>query len=301
MSISCDPQSLVSNASCFSCITGDPKEWVKLYLLRHIAGLDAMTPQDLLAASACMTCVPPGMFKAVETYLLCQIANRGSGTSDVTWTPTSVDFFKVLVFGSNALATLPGITSITYTPTTSGGFQFGKLDDLTSFSAPNLVTVTDSFQFDNAPKLTNLSCPVLASIGADLSVSTDNLLTAVSFPALTVVPGSFAIQTSAALTSISLPALTSIGADVFCGASPLLTSVDLPNVIFQEPGIVTFFNCGLNAASINQILARCVASPIFASGGISVTLGGGTNAAPTGQGNLDKATLIAAGNTVTTN
>jgi hypothetical protein len=58
----------------------------------------------------------------------------------------------------------------------------------------------------------------------------------------------------------------------------------------------------LPAAAVNQILADFVVS-LGISGRVvcTVTLSGGTNAAPTGQGILDEATLIAAGWTVTTN
>lgn len=53
-----------------------------------------------------------------------------------------------------------------------------------------------------------------------------------------------------------------------------------------------------NPANINIILAACVAAG--SPNGI-LDLSGGTNAAPTGQGITDKATLILAGWTVTTN
>jgi hypothetical protein len=58
----------------------------------------------------------------------------------------------------------------------------------------------------------------------------------------------------------------------------------------------------LPAAAVNQVLADFVVS-LGISGRVvcTVTLSGGTNAAPTGQGILDKATLVAAGWTVTTN
>lgn len=55
---------------------------------------------------------------------------------------------------------------------------------------------------------------------------------------------------------------------------------------------------GAAITNTNQILAEAVASGV--SGG-TLDLSGGTNAAPTGQGLIDKATLILAGWTVTTN
>jgi hypothetical protein len=62
-----------------------------------------------------------------------------------------------------------------------------------------------------------------------------------------------------------------------------------------------FGSNALPAAAVNQVLADCVVS-LGISGRVvcTVNLAGGTNAAPTGQGLTDKATLVAAGWTVTT-
>lgn len=37
-------------------------------------------PQDLMTASKCMRCIPPGMRDDVIIYLLCQIAEAGSAS-----------------------------------------------------------------------------------------------------------------------------------------------------------------------------------------------------------------------------
>jgi hypothetical protein len=58
----------------------------------------------------------------------------------------------------------------------------------------------------------------------------------------------------------------------------------------------------LSAASVNAILAWYAANySLGAAGDQFIDLSGGTNAAPSGQGLADKATLIANGWTVTTN
>lgn len=58
----------------------------------------------------------------------------------------------------------------------------------------------------------------------------------------------------------------------------------------------------LSAASVNSILAAAALyESDYAPGDGALDLSGGTNAAPTGQGLTDKATLISAGWTVTTN
>jgi len=68
--------------------------------------------------------------------------------------------------------------------------------------------------------------------------------------------------------------------------------------------VLTIFNASVNAlteVAVNAILADLVVAQAGGNPVCTVSLSGGTNAAPTGQGLLDKATLIAAKWTVTTN
>jgi len=72
----------------------------------------------------------------------------------------------------------------------------------------------------------------------------------------------------------------------------------MPNVIFSDGSLMTFDFDSLDVASVNQILRRGVVSGTTTS---DYELANGANAAPAGQGLIDKATLIGAGNTVNTN
>ena len=65
--------------------------------------------------------------------------------------------------------------------------------------------------------------------------------------------------------------------------------------------VINFSTNALPASAINQILADTLALHIVSGTVITLTLTGGTNAAPTGQGATDKAALITHGCTVTTN
>jgi hypothetical protein len=68
--------------------------------------------------------------------------------------------------------------------------------------------------------------------------------------------------------------------------------------------VLTIFDASTNALTdiaVNAILADLVVAQAGGNPVCTVSLSGGTNAAPTGQGLLDKATLIAAKWTVTTN
>lgn len=64
--------------------------------------------------------------------------------------------------------------------------------------------------------------------------------------------------------------------------------------------IIDLSGNALPVADVNEILNR-LTNPDWASYPLDLDLSGGTNAAPTGQGLLDKATLIGLGCTVTTN
>ena len=76
MPVSCEPDELVAISTCYTCISGNNIDAVKIYLLAVAAGLQDMTPQELVTAAKCYaSCIPKDMQKAVQNYLLCQIAN----------------------------------------------------------------------------------------------------------------------------------------------------------------------------------------------------------------------------------
>jgi len=96
-----------------------------------------------------------------------------------------------------------------------------------------------------------------------------------------------------------VPELASVNANFNCYSNSSLTAVDLSSYLPTNDTHQNFFNCALTAASVNHILARCVANPAYVSG--FVRLGGGANAAPTGQGITDTAILIERGVVAFTN
>lgn len=379
MPISCNPQDLIGNASQFCCITGETAQAVKLYLLRHIAGLDAMTPQELLAASACwMTCVPSGAYKAVEAYLLCQIANSGGGgqtcrslsgdappTGSVTPdfigqfyidTSTNPDSLYQSTGTTSAdwahygekYFTAGGRTLVGDTTTTSYTYQGEQLNSglflasntaLLSFDAPHLTQLSNnSVSFSTGfgllvlgnSALVSVSCPNLISVTSTafrgtLNITSNAALVSLNFDALTSIEGDCTIISNATLAAISLPSLVSVGAvasGFLLTGNTLLASLSLPSLVtssfaLNASGLANlttvvltsylpsntraqnFGGCALTQASVDHILARCVANAAYVSG--TVTLNGGTNATPSAQGLLDKATLIGRGCTVTTN
>lgn len=131
-------------------------------------------------------------------------------------------------------------------------------------------------------------------------------LTTLSFPNLTAVAtngGSrLNITDNAVLTSFSAPLLVDGGAltsNFIIRDNASLTSIDLSALIMEPGKTYDFRNNALPAAMVNAILARGAASlPAFTGG--SLLLQGGTNAAPTGQGIIDKAAIAGNGNVCTT-
>lgn len=149
--------------------------------------------------------------------------------------------------------------------------------------------------------LTSFNLGNLTKVGAGFFATINPVLTSFNLGSLTDVGGDFAIDQNPSLTSANLPNLTNVTGDFFAssgaGATPL-TSINIPKLIFLNGKQYHFEYAALDVASVNAILRQAVISnPTSAF----IAIDNGTNAAPTGQGLLDKATLIANGNTVQTN
>ena len=86
---------------------------------------------------------------------------------------------------------------------------------------------------------------------------------------------------------------------MFIQSNTHLTTVSFPNYVPTNGHADIYTINAFSAATVNAILARYIANAGFVSGSIDIS--GGTNAAPTGQGITDKATLVTRGVTVTTN
>lgn len=222
--------------------------------------------------------------------------------------------------GTPDLGNRLGVTSIQYnnhfqgTPLRSITFHGTNFTDyllfrqgyVTNILFPELLTQTTHA----APNAGEISigiflCTNLQSIVASLLTITRNVdfsrnisLTNIDLSALKLI-WAFNANSNTALTTLSLPALTNSLVSLSANSCTALTSVTLSAYLPTNTCTIMFTNCAMSAASVNHILARCVASSTYASG--ILNLSGGTSAAPTGQGVTDKSTLIARGVTVTTN
>jgi len=240
-----------------------------------------VTPAQLSEAAKCY-CFNDDVWKKVVAYLL---NAGGSGPVDcpqdmqVAWTPTDVVLGEQFQFRSGVGMTA---TTLTFTAATSkGGYVIENAPNLTTVSFPNLVSedpagaFSGKFNIDANPVLTSLTAPLLQTAN------------------------SFDVDGNIALPTLSLPSLVTVNGGFFAFGCTLLSSVSLPVYVPTNGDDQNFNACALTAASVNHILRRCVLNAGYVSG--TVTLDGGTNAAPTGQGVADVVTLTGRGVTVVTN
>lgn len=188
---------------------------------------------------------------------------------------------------------------------------------------PVAVVITDGYEaFADVGEAALVSNDTVALIGYDIEDTTT--LETVAFPVLGSCAGLMYFGANAALQSLTFPLLTT-SFEFFIVNNPLITAVSLPLLVnatdtgtnfridhnaslvnlslpmfVPVDGIVyNFSHNALSVVSVNSLLARFVANVSFVSG--TIVLEGGTNAAPTGQGLLDVATLLARGVAMSTN
>jgi hypothetical protein len=139
-------------------------------------------------------------------------------------------------------------------------------------------------------------------------------LTTISLPALQYQGyspfGSFSVASMASLATLSLPAMISYNGTITANTGlGNLASVTLGTVGTLKSIVGATINISgqkLDQASVNGILALLVSldgtgGTTLWGAGKTVNLSGGTSASPSGQGIIDKATLLARTATVTTN
>ena len=220
--------------------------------------------------------------------------------------------FPILAYvgGSFYPSTLPSLTTLSIPVLANvGTFSPNGMNSLTTLSAPELV-YPGNFTPNTMSALTTFSFPKLRSVVGNFSPNTMGSLTTVSMPSLIYVAGNASIATMASLTTASFPAMIQWGGTIIMNtALGKLANVTLGTVgtLKTIAGATTNISGQkLTAASVNAILALLVSldgtnGTTLWGAGKTLNVSGGTSSAPTGQGIVDKATLIARGATVTTN
>jgi hypothetical protein len=163
---------------------------------------------------------------------------------------------------------------------------------------PVLHDVGTNFQVNGCSAIQSILLPVLDNISGDLDFHDCTTLVSFSPQLLREVDGSVVAGNCPALDSAKFPSMNVLGGDWFMDSCTVLTRVDVPVLVFQDGHIVNVSGGALLVATVNSFLHRLVISGVTAD---IIDLSGGTNAPPAGQGAVDKASLIVAGNTVNTN
>jgi len=189
-----------------------------------------------------------------------------------------------------------------------GNITFTTAASLTIFSTPILRRVDGDFFHSGTSSLETLSCPALTEIGGFYRAIATFMpaLTVVDFSALVTVGGAgFRLTGITALASMDLSALVTIvgsnlGISLQVAGGNVLQGVSLSTWPCPDGTQSNFASNNFNAASVDAVLALAIAeAPALTTS--TIALNGAGMAAPGVQGALDKADLISAGNTVTTN
>ena len=264
-------------------------------------------PNLLTRASSCLRCLTEQQLFVVRTYLLCQWAQRAAniGTpdapsvSDITVASNQTNVVVTWVNGASM-----GSMNEIWKSTDGTNFSlFASVGGGISSHADTTGMVNGNIWYYKVRACNGTNCSAFTSVVSASYNYTSPNVASISFPTLIRAFGAFSALGLVALTSVSLPALKSIESDMQFGGSSSLATISFPNLIFLSIGglnIIDCTGCALNAASVNQILARGVASNLIGVG-YDFELAGGTNAAPSGQGVADKATLQGQGNIVNSN
>jgi hypothetical protein len=206
--------------------------------------------------------------------------------------------FPVLTNGGFYVENNPVLTTITAPVLANGYFYFNNNPALTSVPSANLLTTGD-FRVQNCDAITTVSAPLLTST-TSFTIFGNALIVTINLPTLQTSSGSqMQITENAVLTSVTLNSLTSAAtSSVYVYNNPMLNSFIIP--VLNSFGTQLSIQGALPSAQINAILQTLVnISPAIS--GKSIGLGQSPSAPPTGAGLTNKATLIAGGNTVSTN
>jgi hypothetical protein len=226
---------------------------------------------------------------------------------------TSITFSDIEAVNFLDIKYIPLLTSISFPITTPiYEVRLEDLFDLTNLNLPLLSPNLYNFQIFHLPSLTSFNFSNLVLVSG-IIVIVDAGITSINFSSLKNVADSISfvgtsleIRQCADLTTVNIPELVSFGSGIEIKYNPNLTSLTLGTIgiLKSIQQNITFEGNALDEASVNGILALLVSldgtngTTSFQS---DVQLTGGTNAAPTGQGLIDKQTLIDRGCNVYTN
>ncbi|WP_396141409.1 hypothetical protein [Flavobacterium sp.] len=161
--------------------------------------------------------------------------------------------------------------------------------------ASQLGPVTENIYIQNTTQLTTVDLSAM-EYAADISIADNNVLTSINLSGLKDCYSDLLIYSNPLLTNILFPALTN-SRNIYINENPLLTTISFPDLTNSRN--IELYSNALSIATINSLLNKMLS--VLPSTGKYIDLSGQTPPAPpSGQGLIDKQTLIAAGNVVFT-
>jgi hypothetical protein len=210
---------------------------------------------------------------------------------------STVKDLTVSYMGSLTTLSLPALTTANF-------IRIGYDTSLITLNAASLTNTAGMLFLSYNDALTSVSFPALTNVGL-FSLYFCTAIPTLTLPAL--VSTCLTISNNTLLASVSLPALTTltsgtptIGSHCYINYNANLSSIQMDN-FSSFTGISPMFQQNkLPSSNVNYLLAKLVALvPTLTMR--SIQLSQSPAAPPTGQGLIDKATLIANGNMVDTN
>lgn len=179
----------------------------------------------------------------------------------------------------------------------NGTFNCAQNNALTAINFGNFTTNNGSITISDHTNLTSIAMPLFNS-NKNFSCLNNSALNALNLSTLATSTGDFTVTNNDALISLSLPAYTTSGT-FSCTDNAILTTISIPLLSTCTAAKFYAFKNALPSPMINTLLAKFVA--IGGSFPSDIKLNTQAPLAPpTGQGLIDKATLISMGKTVLT-
>jgi len=286
----CSPQELLTNGSCFLCLSEKELNVAIAQLLCDIASGGAPCfPENLSGVESPLNTVTPdwvgqvyvqdngvvwqaGSLLGLSWTVICE-PNSGGGDGLVFGpdpeTATSID------------AQIDALLNV-----------FGAGSDYTTISFGNPVTVTDFIDFNSSPVMTSLEFRLLESVGQQVDISGcdalvtfvadsletvgnyfsidgSTLLVSVSCASLVSVADEFNLNSTDSLNSINFPVLASVGASLIITGGATITTISFPGL--ASVGSQLDFESLTLCTTISLPSLVSVAAEIFVSGNPALT------------------------------
>jgi len=208
---------------------------------------------------------------AITSLINLGISDNGNLTSINLSGLTAI--YEYCNINDNKALNVIAFPALTITPTDNGEFSINRNPTLSSINFSMLANIAGEFSIGYNLSLTSISLPVLSTANY-ISISNNKIITSINFPKLATVSQELYLGDNLSLTSIGLPLLTSCSS-IYC------------------------YGNALPSSQINTLLNKFLT--VTPATGKYISLSGQIpSAPPTGQGIIDKTTILNAGNSVNT-